>query len=100
MTNFAAQASAVPAIILLVGYLFGVAFGVVGSAVFGSVRENRNMSLLEQAPDPICAGVREMFGVFTRDDGYLRSLPPSGRRTERDPRRDDPPGTHGQELDR
>jgi hypothetical protein len=99
MTNFAAQASAIPAIILLVGYLFGVAFGVVGSAVFGSVRENRNMSLLEQAPDPISAGVRVMLDLFTRDDGYLRSLPPSGRRTARGPRRDNPPGSHGQEQD-
>ena len=105
MTNFAAQASAVPAIILLVGYLFGVTFGVIGSAVFGSVRENRNMSLLEQAPDPISAGVREMLSLFTRDDGYLRSLPPNGRRAtwgraERDPRGGDPPGSHGQEKER
>jgi hypothetical protein len=100
MTNFAAQASAVPAIILLVGYLFGVAFGVVGSAVFGSVRENLNMSLLEQAPDPVSAGVREMLDVFTRDDGYLRSLPPSGRRAVRGARRDAPHGSHGQDQDR
>ena len=100
MTNFAAQASAVPAIILLVCYLFGVTFGVVGSAVFGSVRENRSMSLLEQAPDPISAGVREMLSLFTRDDGYLRSLPPNGRRSAWGPGRDDPPGTQGQEQDR
>jgi hypothetical protein len=99
MTNFAAQASAVPAIILLVGYLFGVTFGVIGSAVFGSVRENRNMSVLEQAPDPISAGVREMLSLFTRDDGYLRSLPPGSRQAARGPRRDGPPGSHGQEQD-
>jgi len=103
--NFAEHVSAAWAIVLLIVYLFGITFGVVGSAVFGSVRENRNMSLLEQAPDPISAGVREMLSLFTRDDGYLRSLPPNGRRApwnraERDPRGGDPPGSHGQEKER
>ena len=98
--NFAEHVSAAWAIALLIVYFFGISFGVVGSAVFGSVRENRNMSLLEQAPDPISAGVREMLGVFTRDDGYLRSLPPSGRQAARGPHSEDPPGTHEQEQDR
>jgi len=98
--NFAEHVSAAWAIALLIVYLFGITFGVVGSAVFGSVRENRNMSLLEHASDPISAGVREMLGVFTRDDGYLRSLPPGGRTVARDPRGDDPSGSHGQGQDR
>jgi len=99
--NFAEHVSVAWAIALLIVYLFGITFGVVGSAVFGSVRENRNMSLLEQAPDPISAGVREMLSLFTRDDGYLRSLPPNGRRAAwSGPRRDDPHGSRGQEQDR
>ena len=98
--NFAEHISAAWAIALLIVYLFGITFGVVGSAVFGSVRENRNMSLLEQAPGPVSAGVREMLGVFTRDDGYMRSLPPGGRPAARGPRRDDPPGSHGREQGR
>lgn len=97
MINFADQASA---IVILVDYLFGLAFGVIGCAVFGSVRENHKMSLLEQAPDPVSAGARVIFGVFTRDDGYLQSLRPGARKTARGPRGDDSSGSHGQELDR
>ena len=98
--NFATQASAALAVILLVAHLFGVTFGVLASVVFGSVRENRNMSLLERVPDPVSAGVREMLGVFTRDDGYLRGLPPGNRRARRGRPGDDPVGSHGQGLDR
>lgn len=84
--NFAEQTAAgVSAIILLVDFLVGIACGMFGGVVFGSVRENHEMSLLEQAPDPLSAGTRMILGVFTRDDGYLRSLPPGGRtRTYRD----------------
>jgi hypothetical protein len=98
--NFAAQASAVSAIILLIDYLFGVTFGMFSGVVFGSIRENRRMSLLEQAPDPVSAGAREVFGVFTRDDGYLRSLPPGERKAGRNPQGDDSSESHGQGLDR
>ena len=76
MTYLAAQATAVSAIILLIDYLIGVTVGLFGGLVFGSVRENHSMSLLEQAPDPISAGARVILMPFTRDDGYLRSLPP------------------------
>jgi hypothetical protein len=100
MTNLAAQAAAVSAIILLVVYLFGVTFGVFGSVVFGSIRESRGMSLLEQAPDPVTAGVRVLLGLFTRDDGYLRSLPPRSRRPAGGPHGDGSAGSHGQGLDR
>ncbi|MGH3279375.1 MAG: hypothetical protein ACRDNW_09575 [Trebonia sp.] len=76
--NFAEHtAAAVSAIILLLDYLAGITFGIFGSAVFASVRENDRMSLLERAPDPISAGIRVFLLPFTRDDdGYLRSLPP------------------------
>jgi hypothetical protein len=100
MMDFAAQASAVSAIILLIAYLFGVTFGMFSGVVFGSIRENRRMSLLEQAPDPVSAGARRAFGVFTRDDGYLRSLPPGNRKTTRNPRGDDSSESHGQGLER
>jgi hypothetical protein len=98
--NFAQQASAVSAVILLIDYLFGMAFGVFGSVVFGSIRENRGMSLLEQAPGPVSAGARMILGVFTRDDGYLRSLPPGARAAARNVRGDDPSGSYGQGPDR
>jgi hypothetical protein len=97
MINFADQASA---IIILIDYLFGLTFGVIGCAIFGSVRENRRMSLLREAPDPVSAGARVFFGVFTRDDGYLQSLPPGDRKGAPDPRGDGSPGPHGQGLDR
>lgn len=93
--------SAAWAIALLVVYLFGLTFGVIGSAIFGSVRENSKMSLLEQAPDPISAGAREIFNVFTRDHGgYLRSLPPGLREAARERQRDDSSGSYGQGRDR
>jgi|SRR5690348_398576 len=81
MIDFATQtAAAVSAIVLLVDFLFGITCGMFSGVVFGSVRENHEMSLLEQAPDPLSAGARVILGLFTRDDGYLRSLPPGGRR--------------------
>jgi hypothetical protein len=96
--NIAEQLSAIA---LLVDFLFGVATGVFGSAIFGSVRENRRMSLLQEAPDPVSAGARVIFGVFTRDDdGYLRSLRPGGGKAARDPRRTDSYRSHGKGTDR
>lgn len=98
MINFADQASA---ILILVDYLLGITFGVIGSMAFGSVRENHRMSLLQSAPDPVSAGARVIFGVFTRDDdGYMGSLPPGQRAMAREPRGNDSPGSHGQGLDR
>jgi hypothetical protein len=80
--NFAAQTvAAVTAVIVLVDYLLGVTLGMFGGLVFGSVRENRSMSLLEQAPDPISAGARTLLRLFIdEDDEYLRSLPLGGTR--------------------
>jgi hypothetical protein len=78
MNSSAVQA---PAIAILIVYLTGLASGVFGCAVYASVLENCNMSLLRRAPDPICAGIRVMLGLFIRDDGYLRYLPPGGQAT-------------------
>lgn len=99
--NFAQQASAISAIILVTAYLFGVTFGVLGGVTFGSVRENLRMSLLEQAPDPVSAGARVILCLVTRDDdGYLRRLPPAARRKARGSRGDDPSGSPGQGVNR
>ncbi len=99
MMTWVQQISAVWAIVLLIGYLFGVTFGVVGGAVFGLVRENHRMSLLEQAPDSISAGARRLLGLHTLDDGYLRSLPPTGRKVAEESREDDFSGEHGQGVE-
>jgi hypothetical protein len=74
MINSSADQAA--AIVILVIYLTGLACGLFGCAVYASVLENANMSLLRRAPDPVCAGVRVLLGLFTRDDGYLRRMPP------------------------
>jgi hypothetical protein len=104
MNNLAEQTAAgVSAIILLVDYLAGVSFGMIGCMVFGSVLENHLMSLMEpQAPGPITAGVRTLMRPFVLDDdGYLRSLPAGrratarGRRTKRSNR---PAGSAGREV--
>ena len=98
MINFADQA---PAVMILIDYLSGLSCGLLGSMIFGSVHENRRMSLLQQAPDPVSAGARELFNLFTRDeDGYLRSLPPGERRMARNPRQDDSSGSQGQGTER
>lgn len=94
MSSFAGQtAAAVSAITLLVDFLLGITCGMFCGVAFGSVYENHRMSLLEQAPDPISAGTRVILGLFTRDDGYLRGLPP-GRLTG-DSRATAPQGRRG-----
>jgi hypothetical protein len=92
MMYFAVQtASAVSAIILLIAYLTGVTLGMFGSIVYGSVREDHEMSLLEQAPDDLSGGARAFLGLYIRDyGGYLRSLPP-GRRARGSSRGGNPP---------
>lgn len=80
MLSFAGQtAAAVSAVVDLVDVLTGIACGVFGGVIFGSVRENHAMSLWKRAPDPVSAGARVILRPFTRDDGYLRGLPPGGR---------------------
>jgi hypothetical protein len=78
------------AISLLIVYLAGLSVGLLGCTVYASVLENADMSLLGTAQDPITAGVRVLLGLFIRDDGYLRSLPPEGQPAQR---------PHGQEVD-
>jgi hypothetical protein len=69
--NFIEELTAVG---LLVDFYAGVTFGVVGGAVYGSKLEDNGHSLLGGAPDSLSAGARMLFGVHTRDDGYLRDL--------------------------
>jgi hypothetical protein len=96
-TNFVEQLTAIA---ILIDFLFGVTFGVVGGAILGSRREDYEMSLLGEAPDPLSAGARLIYGVFTRDDGYLRSLLPGAGEETRNDSRDDGSGSQGPGLDR
>jgi hypothetical protein len=86
------------ALSLLVVFLFGVTFGVVGGAVYGS---RRGALLAAAADNPLSAGARVIYGVYTRDDdGYLRGLLPGSRQAPGNPRGDDGSGSHGREADR
>jgi hypothetical protein len=96
--NFVEQLTAVT---LLVDFFLGVTFGVVGSAVHGSVREDRDKSLLRKAPDLVSEGARVMFAVYRRDDdGYMARLLDRGDRVPRDERRGDDFGPHGKDPER
>lgn len=93
--NFVEQLTAVA---LLVDFFLGVAFGVVGGAVHGSLREDGDKTLLGGAPDPVSEGARVLYGVYTRDDGYMARLLASRDQVpddRRDERRDGNPGDHG-----
>jgi len=89
--NFAEQLAA--ATIFFV-FFMGVTCGVVGGAVYGSVFEDSERSLLAPAPDALSSGARFIFGLFRLDDGYLErmlhrdSQPPASQ----DERRGDDPG--------
>lgn len=86
------------AVALLIDFLLGVAFGVVGGVAYGSVRDDRARTLLRPAPGPLTAGARAILGVRTRSDGYMRSLlARGGDAVAADARRDKPIGTEGQE---
>jgi hypothetical protein len=90
---------ALTAIAILIDFLFGVTFGFVGGAILGSRREDYDFSLLQVAPDPLSAGARVIYGVFTRDDGYLQALLPGGAEAARNQDGDDESGSQGQGLD-
>jgi hypothetical protein len=93
--SFVEQLSAVA---LLVDFLLGVTFGVVGSAAYGSIRDDREHTMLSAAPDPLSAGARVIHGVYTSSDEYMRSLlVRGGEATIPDERGDDACGTEGQE---
>jgi hypothetical protein len=95
--NFVEQLTAIA---ILIDFLFGVTFGVVGGAILGSRREDYENTLLGAAPDPLSAGARVIHGVFTRDDGYLRSLLGGASQATRNDSADDGPGSQGPGLDR
>jgi len=82
------------AITLLVDFLFGVTFGVMGGAIRGS---RRGVLLAPASDDLVSAGARVIFGVFARDDdGYLRSLLSGHRHGSGDPRGDSGSAPQGQ----
>jgi hypothetical protein len=57
---------------LLIAFLLGFTFGVLGCVVHGS---RRGALLASASDDIVSAGVRVILGLYTRDDdGYLQSL--------------------------
>ena len=85
------------ALSLLVVFLFGITFGVIGGAVHGS---RRGALLVPAADDLLSAGARVIYGVYTRDDdGYLRGLL-RGNDQSGDPRGSDDSDSPGQGVDR
>jgi hypothetical protein len=84
------------ALSLLIVFLFGITFGVLGSTVYGS---RRGALLTPASDDPLSAGARVLHGVYTRDnDGYRQGLLTGSNQASGDPRGDDGE-SHGQELD-
>jgi hypothetical protein len=85
-------------IMIIADFLFGITIGLVLSASWASLREDHCRSLLGVAPDPVCAGVRVLNGLYTSDDGYLQYLltgvgAPSWKRD-----RPDLPGSYGKKA--
>jgi hypothetical protein len=85
--SFTEQISAAWAIVLLIDFLFGITFGVVGGAVHGS---RCGALLVPPADDLRSAGARVIHGVWTR--GY-----PQGPLSVNDQVPGEP---RGQEVDR
>ncbi len=91
------------AITLLIDFLLGVMFGVVGSASLASRREDRDYSLVHAPPDSLCDGVRVIQGVYTRGDRWVsdaRRATPMGGGGDGRPGGDDGSGSQGQETER
>ena len=84
--NFIEQLTAVT---LLVDFFLGVTFGVIGGAAHGSLREDRERTLLKAARDPVSAGARAVHGLYTDDDGYLAGLLSGSRQALKDDGRDE-----------
>ncbi len=95
--NFVEQLTAIA---ILIDFLFGVTFGIIGAAIIGSRREDYERTMLGDAPDPLSAGARVVYGVFTRDDGHLRNLLHGPGQPTRNDGADDGSGSQGPGLDR
>ncbi len=86
------------ALSLLIVFLFGITFGVVGGGVYGS---RRGALLVPASDDPLSAGARVIYGVYTRDDdGYRQGLLSGSDRASGDPSGGDGSESRGQEVDR
>jgi hypothetical protein len=87
------------ALLLLIDFLFGITFGVVGGAVFGSRRGALVRAALN---DPLSAGAQVIHGVYVRDDddSYPGGHLPRGGLVSDGPRGDDGSAWHGQEVNR
>ena len=86
------------ALSLLIVFLFGITCGVVGGAVHGS---RRGALLWPASDDPLSAGARVIYGVYTRDDdGYLQSLLSRDAQASDEPRANVSTGSPGQEVER
>jgi len=83
------------ALSLLIDFLFGITFGVFGSAVHGS---RRGVLLAPASDDLLSAGARVIYSVWTR--GYPQDLLPGNDQVSGDPHRDDGSESPGQEVDR
>jgi hypothetical protein len=97
--NFVEQLTAMA---LLIDFFLGVTVGIVGSAVRGSLLEDRHRTLLRRAPDLLSEGVREMLYLSRHDDGYLASLLDGGSHVPetQDERQGDDSGAQGTEPKR
>jgi hypothetical protein len=88
----------VGALAILIVFLFGITFGMVGGAIHGS---RRGALLAPASDDLLSAGARVIFGLYTRDDdGYLQSLLAVNGRASGDAPGEDGSAPHGQEADR
>ena len=89
------------AIALLIDFLFGVAFGMVGGASLASRREDRDYSLVHAPPDPLCDGARVIQGVYTRGGGWVSDARRNAAHSD-DARRggNDGSGSQGEETER
>jgi hypothetical protein len=88
------------AITLLVDFLFGVMFGVVGSASLASRREDFDYSLTHVPPDPLCHGGRVIHGVYTRGGSASDAIRHSAHGDDGRPGDNGGAGDQGQEPER
>jgi hypothetical protein len=81
------------AFLLLIDFLCGITFGVVGGAVIGS---RRGVLTWPDTDGPVSAGARTIYGIYLR--GYLRDPLPGDGQPSNGPRTDDDPASPGQEA--